>query len=312
MDSSTKPTLSVAMCTYNGAKYIREQITSILDQTFQNLELVVVDDCSTDDTVSIVREFAAQDTRVRIHCNEENLGFNRNFEKAVSLCLGDYIAICDQDDIWATNKLQRVMDEWLPDTVLMHHSTKAFTGHPLPNPSITNEYDRSRCTSMRHIVAGNFVQGCTTIFKTELRKDILPFKEGVFYDWWIGVCAFNNGKVQYLHENLIYHRRHDSSTHYSKKRTRYDLHKEQYDNIKAILDSGVLKPSDADFAREVISIYHTLMTSRFSLRVAMWFFRNREFTLWHYFTKPNPFISCLTRSFKAAKGSVKYKPKTAE
>ena len=309
MGTSTKPSVSVAMCSYNGAEYIKEQIASILDQTFQNLELVIVDDCSKDNTVSIIKEIAEHDARVKVHCNESNLGFNKNFEKAISLCEGEYIAISDQDDIWVNNKLERVMAEWKPETVLMHHSTKTFSGHPLPSLMITNEYDRSRCTSIRHILTGNFVQGCTTIFKADLREVVMPFNPNLLYDWWIGVCAFNTGHVQYLHENLIYHRRHDTSAHYSKKRTRFELHKELYDNLSLILKSGVLKETDAAFVKEVLSMYQTLMNSRYSLKVALWFFKHRELTLWNCFNKPKPLVSCLTRSIKAGKGSVHRQPK---
>src|SRR4051794_15860948 len=95
------PMFSVAMCTYNGARFIGAQLASVAAQTRTPDELIVCDDRSTDETVAIVQKFAdSAPFRVRLHVNEENLGSTKNFERAVSLCEGDLIALCDQDDVW--------------------------------------------------------------------------------------------------------------------------------------------------------------------------------------------------------------------
>lgn len=98
--------ISIAMATYNGAKYIREQLNSILNQTIQDFELVVCDDCSTDDTWNILQEYAKKDLRLHLYRNEKNVGYRKNFEGLVKLCQGEFIAFCDQDDIWSENHLQ--------------------------------------------------------------------------------------------------------------------------------------------------------------------------------------------------------------
>ena len=98
--------ISIAMATYNGDKYIKEQIDSILNQTIQDFEIVICDDCSTDGTVRILHEYAKNDKRFHIYQNEDNLGFKKNFEKAITLCQGEYIALSDQDDIWMPNHLE--------------------------------------------------------------------------------------------------------------------------------------------------------------------------------------------------------------
>jgi glycosyltransferase involved in cell wall biosynthesis len=99
--------ISIAMCTYNGAKYIVEQIESIAKQSVLPLELVVCDDGSTDDTINILKNISSQlPFNVRIYQNEENLHFTGNFLKAASLCIGDAIAFCDQDDIWDSRKIE--------------------------------------------------------------------------------------------------------------------------------------------------------------------------------------------------------------
>ena len=100
------------MATYNGGKYLREQLDSILTQTITDWELVVCDDCSKDSTVEILTSYQEQDDRIKIFVNEKNLGFKKNFEKAIGLCSGDYIALADQDDIWHENHLLIIIDRY--------------------------------------------------------------------------------------------------------------------------------------------------------------------------------------------------------
>lgn len=97
--------ISVAMTTFNGERYLREQLDSIYSQTRVPDEVVVVDDCSVDNTSTILQEYH-QSKGLTDFVNDKNLGVNKNFEKAISLCTGDYIAISDQDDIWFKNKLE--------------------------------------------------------------------------------------------------------------------------------------------------------------------------------------------------------------
>ena len=92
--------ISIVMATYNGETYIREQINSILNQTISDFELIICDDCSKDSTVEIIKRYKDKDKRITLVENEKNLGFKKNFEKAISYCKGDFIAFCDQDDIW--------------------------------------------------------------------------------------------------------------------------------------------------------------------------------------------------------------------
>ncbi|MDQ3818842.1 MAG: glycosyltransferase family 2 protein, partial [Acidobacteriota bacterium] len=101
------------MCTYNGARFLREQLESIAGQTRRPDELVVCDDRSTDETVRVLEEFAATAPfPVRLKVNERNLGSTRNFEQAISLCTGDLIALSDQDDVWLAEKLERIEEEF--------------------------------------------------------------------------------------------------------------------------------------------------------------------------------------------------------
>ncbi len=299
----SNPLVSIALTTYNGAEYIQDQVDSLLTQTYSRLEIIICDDGSSDATVQILRTNALIDNRIKVYVNETNLGFNKNFEKAISLCTGDFIAISDQDDIWVDNKIERMLQLWKHDTVLMHHSAKTFSSLPLPKIEISKEKDMSVCTDMRYIIAGNFIQGCTTFFKRELLDTAIPFPDGVIYDWWLGVCAFNTGKVQYVHENLIYHRRHYTSAHFSIEKTRRDQLAFLLGNTTRLLEIGAFSNGYEDYAKHTIEAYKSLLNTKYSFKALCWFIKTRKVKMWHKTVKKNPFFAMLLQSFKLARGA---------
>lgn len=97
--------VTILMATYNGHKYIQEQIDSILKQTHQNFELIIQDDCSTDSTLDIVNRYAKKDDRIKVYCNEKNLGYTNNFMALLEKAQGEYIFLSDQDDVWLEDKI---------------------------------------------------------------------------------------------------------------------------------------------------------------------------------------------------------------
>src|SRR5574344_1867255 len=105
--------ISVALCTYNGEKYIEEQLLSIIHQTEKVDEIVVCDDCSVDNTIKKVEHIAVEHPEItfNIKVNEQNLGVTKNFEKAIFLCKGDIVFLSDQDDVWNPNKVASIV-QW--------------------------------------------------------------------------------------------------------------------------------------------------------------------------------------------------------
>lgn len=99
-----RPLISIALATYNGEKYLEDQLNSIYTQTYKNIEVAVTDDCSTDKTVEILEQYS-KSHGLKYFVNTENLGFVKNFEKAISLCEGDFIALSDQDDVWEKDEI---------------------------------------------------------------------------------------------------------------------------------------------------------------------------------------------------------------
>jgi Glycosyltransferases involved in cell wall biogenesis len=110
-----QPLVSIALCTYNGEKFLRKQIDSLLAQTYPHIEVIVCDDASSDGTAGILNSYT--DPGMIKYFNPENIGYIRNFEQAIRHCTGQYIAICDQDDVWKENKIERMLnsidDAWL-------------------------------------------------------------------------------------------------------------------------------------------------------------------------------------------------------
>jgi Glycosyl transferase family 2 len=179
--------ISVALCTFNGAHYLAQQLESLLGQTRQPDEVVVCDDGSEDETLRILRRWAAEvPFPVAIRENPARLGVFRNFEQAVALCDGELIAPCDQDDVWQAEKLA-VMEQVLEDSP---QAGLAFSNAEVVNeqlelmepslwdcagfsPQVREEVETG--DAFRNLVNRNFIFGCTMVFRAQLRELFLPF-----------------------------------------------------------------------------------------------------------------------------------------
>ena len=212
--------ISIAMATYNGAKYIREQIDSILFQTIRDFELVVCDDYSSDDKVSVLKEYAQKDSRIHVYENEQNLGFKKNFENAISKSTGDYIALCDQDDIWLPDHLETLISE-------MRDDAQIVCGKPIfvneNNEELPDKYDYfmmyhppvSNEDTVRHIFLGRSTyQGASMLIRKSFFDKALPIPDGAYYhDSWFAILAcFMEGFVFVDKPTMRYRRFSDSVT----------------------------------------------------------------------------------------------------
>lgn len=198
--------ISIAMPTYNGEKYLREQLDSIYTQTIAPDEVIVVDDCSTDGTIAILEDFR-QKYGLKYYVNEKNLGYNKNFERAICLCSGDYIVLSDQDDVWFKDKIEV--------------SYQAIRKFPKDEPALVSSFVEqvdANLNSVRKDVArmqeGDWrlnltrynAQGCTLMFNRALLKYILPFPDDMIYDAYIGLTASMVGNRYYIPKILQYYR----------------------------------------------------------------------------------------------------------
>ena len=207
--------ISIAMATYNGELFIREQLDSILAQTLSDWELIVCDDGSTDNTLSILQEYANNDSRIKIYQNERNLGFKRNFEKAIDLCQGDYIALCDQDDIWYPNHLEVLYNQIGNHSLSIGNSDIVNINNTYLNKRMSDTDgihfipEDTKLFLFREFFYANPFQGASMLLKKDFALRCIPIPNEVHYhDTWISICAcFADGLI-YTYTPITRYRQH--------------------------------------------------------------------------------------------------------
>lgn len=213
--------ISVALCTYNGARYLPEQLDSIASQTRLPNELVVCDDRSTDDTVEIVRSFAEEASfPVRLHVNKGGLGTTQNFGRAIGWCEGDYVTLSDQDDIWLPDKLEITLDAMLKAEreygatlpILVHTDLQVVDEERRPlAPSFYEHqgFRRSHANPLAELLVENYVTGCTVMVNRTLREVGLPVPpQALMHDWWLALVAVAAGRIVSLPQTTVLYRQH--------------------------------------------------------------------------------------------------------
>jgi len=203
--------VSIAMCTYNGERFLKQQIDSLIGQTYKNLEIIIVDDGSDDATVDIVNDYAAQDARIKLIRNEKNLGYVKNFEKGISLCTGDFIALCDQDDDWDLNKIQLLVDH-IGDNILIYHNSLLVEEDGKPICLASDILKMYEGDSAMPFVFYNCISGHSCMFKKELVPHLGSFDTDYFHDWWIAFVAGSFGRIKFLNSPLVKYRQHSNAS----------------------------------------------------------------------------------------------------
>ncbi len=223
-----RSSISVAMCTYNGAKFVGEQLESIAKQTRLPAELIVIDDRSTDATAEIVRRFAkTAPFAVRIHVNEQNVGssskgITKNFETAVALCQGELIVPCDQDDIWVAEKLARMAGalEQTPGLDGVFSDAQLVTekgvrkGVRLSQTTGLNGAEQARIArgeALPLVLSMTKVYGSSLMFHSRL-KQYLPVPPHWWFDAWMGTMAAVHGGLRFMPEELYLYRIHPNQS----------------------------------------------------------------------------------------------------
>lgn len=201
--------VSVAMAAYNGEKYIKEQIDSILKQLSDKDELIISLDPSTDSTESIIKSY--NDSRIRL-ISGPGRGFIWNFENTLKYCSKDIIFLCDQDDVWMDDKINSVLDCFSSTgALLVMHDCKVVDEHlNIIKPSFFS--NTKKTTRILTTLIKNPYIGCCLAFRKELVSKLLPFyKYTPTHDQYIGLSAELNGKSVLLHKPLILYRRHQGN-----------------------------------------------------------------------------------------------------
>lgn len=212
--------ISVALCTYNGQLFLEQQIESILNQTIQVDEIIVCDDRSTDNTLTILNNFSEKFPQIKVFINDSTLGSVKNFEKALLLCSGEYVFLSDQDDVWADRKVETYL--------------KYFNNHSEVAVLASSGYciDENSCRIFSHTVWDipvfleklqidysyfplfsqfvNIVTGATICIKKSFLSEVVPFpiSKSFHHDEWIAIISSSKQKFAFLREKEVFYRIH--------------------------------------------------------------------------------------------------------
>ena len=217
--------ISVIIATYNGSKYIRQQLDSILDQTLKPDEIIICDDNSTDDTVSIIKPYLNNPV-IKLLVNTTGLGVVANFKKAAQHAnQGNWIVFCDQDDMWVPEKLERLKSEML---LIDDDHTPALVYSDLTvidkqNNIIADSFWAKLNISPTKLnfgilLYGNVITGCTMIINYPMAQEFfLMDAKDALHDEWLALIAYSFGKVTAINEKLVLYRQHESNVTFSEE-----------------------------------------------------------------------------------------------
>ena len=215
--------ISVALCTYNGARFIREQMESIAAQTRLPDEVIVCDDGSSDGTLDIVAQFAiSAPFKLEYSKNPSRLGVTKNFERAISLCTGDIVFLCDQDDVWLPQKIATMMSTFLAsEKIGLVFSNAILTDTRLNRLGYTLwdtfRFDKKGQQALKGegaiscLIRSNVVTGSAAAFRMKLRNKLLPFPDVLTHDAWLAIVAATTSQIEPVDIPLILYRQHEKN-----------------------------------------------------------------------------------------------------
>lgn len=212
--------IDILMATYNGEKYLKEQIESVLNQTYKNIRLVISDDCSKDGTINILKQYE-NDKRIEVHYHEKNQGYIKNFEYLLKQVKNNIYMLSDQDDVWMPEKIRKTYEKLIKNDADMVFADLEVVDENLKTiyPSFNkfmlldrkiNKYINSYKLNYLY----NCITGCTLMSKSKWIKDILPIptdSKYLIHDHWIGIIVSLNGKIVYMPEKYIKYRQHGNN-----------------------------------------------------------------------------------------------------
>jgi len=221
--------IDIILSTYNGARYLPEQLESLLKQTCQTWRLIIRDDGSTDNTVEIIERYAAQfPERITYIEDRGNLGACQSFAKLLSESKAPYVMFCDQDDVWLSHKIEITLNKMLAmesehgktTPILVHTDLQVVDSNlKVLNASYWNyrKIDPSR-DRLNYLLSQNVVTGCAMMINAALREKVnhIP-KESMMHDWWLALIAAVFGRIFYISEATISYRQHGKNTLGAKK-----------------------------------------------------------------------------------------------
>lgn len=218
--------VSIAIATYNGEKYLEQQLDSIFSQTYKNIEVIVSDDKSTDTTQKILEKYK-NTYGLKYEINLQQLGVTKNFEKAICLCKGEYIVLADQDDVWLPTKIETLVNE-IQDYSMVYSNAGFINENNVVSDSTMKDkyylygFDSDQENFFQYVVLNSFILGCSVMFKKDLLEQALPLYQSTRnHDWWLVYCAQQQNGIKFVDEVLFNYRIHANNYSRSMKRINF-------------------------------------------------------------------------------------------
>jgi len=304
-----KNKISICLATYNGEKYLKEQFDSLVNQTISPYEVIFQDDCSIDNTVEIARQYMDK-LNLKIYLNEVNLGFTKNFESVLQKATGDLIAPCDQDDIWKSDKLEKLSgligehSLIYADSLLVNSEGESL--HQSLSQKLKNNFIDSQ--SALHFIFDNSVSAHSMLFKKELLEYIFPFPSITYFDAYIGAVAASLDGVVFLDEFLVLYRQHSTNTLAKKKKQKlsvfakiknklqkkYDINQRLMAQVDEFLSIQTINQNDHQILLELKSHLESFEKTWFNFKMFLFLFNNKN--IFFTITTKNKFILCFKKS----------------
>ena len=232
--------IDILLATYNGSKYLHEQLDSILNQSYGNINVIIRDDGSSDNTVMIIKEYEQKDSRVRLlNDNLGNLGFVRNFEELMKNSTSEYLMFSDQDDIWYNNKVETsykrikaIEEKNGKSCPILVHTNSKIMNYEIRTKSLFIS-DCAKNSSFENSFFNFFVQGSTMLINGSLKREALPFSKEVYlHDRYLHLIAEFIGIRSYVDAPTMDYRQHSNNEIGSRVNVIDKIKNKRYFNLK--------------------------------------------------------------------------------
>lgn len=298
------PLVSIVIATYNGERFLKKQLDSIFDQTYKNIEIIAVDDCSTDNTVNILNEYAAQHDNFTIVRNDHNLGYVKNFEKGFSLANGDYIAPCDQDDVWLSTKIEVLLCNIKDHAIAYCNSAfidceDNLIGNKLSDITTLTDFD----SPLMYIV-GASAPGHAMLLTKKVVMNAIPFPVLFSHDNWLGFVATFTSSVKFIDEVLVHYRRHDTNVFGTAnkkkkaKKTRLECMTKSQQQIQLIYDKCPNDLPEKAVIAQLCKSYESYSLSNNFLRIRLFFQNRKKILRYKKHNSLHRWLYCIKTFFK--------------
>jgi glycosyltransferase involved in cell wall biosynthesis len=301
---ATTPLISIVIATYNGERFLRKQLDSIVNQSYQNIEIIAVDDCSSDNTLNILNEYAERYNNFIIVSNDHNLGYIKNFEKGFLLASGDYIAPSDQDDIWLVDKIETLLHSINGHAIAYCNSAFIDSNDELIGDKLSDKTTFTDFDNPLMYVVGASAPSHAMLLTRQVALDAMPFPLLFSHDNWLGFVATFHSSVKFVNQVLVYYRRHDTnvfSTIHKKKKLKESKQQrieKAKQRLNLIYDKCPSYLPEKKVLSQLVKSYQSYSLNNNLLRMYL-FFRYRDIIL--RYKKHNSlrrFLYCIKVFFK--------------